>query len=189
MLTLAKNLADKIDVDSVPKDGEPAFPDDKWSPEKGFEAEGLTCMGTLAGFLQRAYVLSFYFLLQSAKHKNTSGKGYYHDCIRTTVREGGDTDTNAAIVGGMIGALVGLNKLTDVAKQRMVEYDTTVDIGNDNAKCKQLKDSTVVIGKDKDGKDIGNTVSANPRPVMLSVRHTGIPNIQKLIALAEKHIA
>tara|TARA_B110000285_G_C14597016_1_gene368938 strand:- start:98 stop:205 length:108 start_codon:yes stop_codon:yes gene_type:complete len=33
------------------------------------------------------------------------------ESIEQTIREGGDTDTNAAIVGGMIGALVGLKKI------------------------------------------------------------------------------
>lgn len=31
----------------------------------------------------------------------------YNHAIRETIALGGDTDTNAAIVGGMIGALVG----------------------------------------------------------------------------------
>jgi len=31
----------------------------------------------------------------------------FYDSIRLTIQEGGDTDTNACIVGGMLGALVG----------------------------------------------------------------------------------
>ena len=31
--------------------------------------------------------------------------------IRTVLEQGGDTDTNAAIVGGMLGALVGFTNL------------------------------------------------------------------------------
>ena len=33
----------------------------------------------------------------------------YHHAIRETIALAGDTDTNAAIVGGMIGALLGKN--------------------------------------------------------------------------------
>ena len=31
--------------------------------------------------------------------------------MRQVIKEGGDTDTNAAIVGGMIGALIGFNAI------------------------------------------------------------------------------
>lgn len=33
---------------------------------------------------------------------------FYHDSIRQIIKEGGDTDTNACIAGGMIGATVGI---------------------------------------------------------------------------------
>jgi len=36
---------------------------------------------------------------------------YYTKVIREVIKEAGDTDTNAAIVGGMIGALTGFTKL------------------------------------------------------------------------------
>ena len=67
------------------------------------------------GWLQRAFVLSFYFLLRFDLYQEQEDK-FYHDCIRITVQQGGDTDTNAAIVGGMVGALVGLKLLPDVVK-------------------------------------------------------------------------
>lgn len=35
----------------------------------------------------------------------------YYQCIAETISYGGDTDTNGAIVGGMIGALVGKSGL------------------------------------------------------------------------------
>jgi len=35
----------------------------------------------------------------------------YEICISDTLRLAGDTDTNAAIVGGMIGAVIGRDKL------------------------------------------------------------------------------
>jgi len=45
--------------------------------------------------------------------KNGDDKGFYKECIRRTIQRGGDTDTNAAIVGGMIGALVGTHNLDE----------------------------------------------------------------------------
>lgn len=40
-------------------------------------------------------------------------KLYYQKAIYETLMLGGDTDTNACIVGGMIGACVGFHNLPD----------------------------------------------------------------------------
>lgn len=46
------------------------------------------------GFLRHAFVLAFYFL----RHPEIT----YEEAIRTVLLKGGDTDTNAAIVGGLV---------------------------------------------------------------------------------------
>jgi len=38
---------------------------------------------------------------------------------------GGETDSNAAIVGGMIGALVGVKKMPKVAIDKLFSFDCT----------------------------------------------------------------
>ena len=43
--------------------------------------------------------------------------------MRQTIREGGDTDTNAAIVGGMLGALLGIHGLPKDMYTKTVELD------------------------------------------------------------------
>ena len=35
----------------------------------------------------------------------------YSESIRQIIQQGGDTDTNACIAGGMIGALVGIKQI------------------------------------------------------------------------------
>ena len=47
----------------------------------------------------------------------------YHDAIRMTIQQGGDTDTNACIVGGMIGALVGIGKIPKKMVQTLLGLD------------------------------------------------------------------
>ena len=42
------------------------------------------------------------------KPENAS-RNLYFDAMRLIIKEGGDTDTNAAIAGGMVGALVGFD--------------------------------------------------------------------------------
>lgn len=56
------------------------------------------------GWLCHAFVLSFYYL---QRVPNLS----YEDCIYETMCFGGDTDTNGAIVGGMLGAYFGREAL------------------------------------------------------------------------------
>ena len=54
--------------------------------------------GQEAGFVKHAFTLAVYHLVK--------GSGY-EEAIRHTLLAGGDTDTNAAIVGGLIGAAAG----------------------------------------------------------------------------------
>jgi len=54
------------------------------------------------GFLKHAFVLSFYALLRRLS---------FDDTIALAIKLGGDTDTNACIAGGMIGALHGKHAL------------------------------------------------------------------------------
>jgi len=60
------------------------------------------------GYLKHAFFLSFFFLL--TKNDNNY-EDYFYKCLYETIKLGGDTDTNAAIVAGMIGALVGKDKI------------------------------------------------------------------------------
>jgi ADP-ribosylglycohydrolase len=49
--------------------------------------------------------------------------------------EGGDTDTNAAIVGGMIGALVGFNNIPQDMIKSIMEFDCCDESGNKLNNC------------------------------------------------------
>jgi ADP-ribosylglycohydrolase len=51
-----------------------------------------------------AFVYSFYYLKQELT---------YEKAMRKTLLLGGDTDTNAAIVGGMMGAYHGIDEIQD----------------------------------------------------------------------------
>ena len=48
---------------------------------------------------------------------------YYKSVIRHVVKMGGDTDTNACIVGGMIGALVGVKNVDRTMLQTLLKFD------------------------------------------------------------------
>ena len=78
------------------------------------------------GWLQRAIILSFYFLLRHQAYvKQSVESKFYEEAIRQTIREGGDTDTNACIAGGMIGALVGVKKLNYDMYKKVLSFDCT----------------------------------------------------------------
>jgi len=51
----------------------------------------------------------------------------YHHATLETIRQGGDTDTNACIVGGMVGAVVGLQNLPEDMLQKLISFDSAVD--------------------------------------------------------------
>ena len=76
------------------------------------------------GFLGHAFILAFYYLLRyNKKEPKTNDNEYYYLAIRETIRLGGDTDTNACIVGGMIGALVGIHSIPDPMLDKLLEFD------------------------------------------------------------------
>ena len=68
------------------------------------------------GHVKHGFVLAFYHL-----RKRSS----YRDALTHTLMAGGDTDTNGAIVGGMIGGLVGYNGIPRSIKIPVLEFDCT----------------------------------------------------------------
>jgi len=72
--------------------------------------------------LKHGFVLAFYSLLKSA---DVPEDDLYDFIMRQIVALGGDTDTNAAIAGGMIGAYLGISKLPQEKVKKILECDTT----------------------------------------------------------------
>ena len=71
-------------------------------------------------------VLSFFFLLQYQEHKDPS---IYYDGIRVIIQLGGDTDTNACIAGGLLGALVGYKALPADMMKTTLSFDCESEKG------------------------------------------------------------
>ena len=70
------------------------------------------------GWLKHAFVLSYYFLLKKPQLS-------YEECIAETLLRAGDTDTNGAIVGGMIGAYYGKKALPEMMVDKVLNCDLT----------------------------------------------------------------
>lgn len=66
-----------------------------------------------AGFVKIAFTHAFHHLLQRTPHVQA---------LRETLRGGGDTDTNACIVGGLLGALWGESGLSGELTGAVVEF-------------------------------------------------------------------
>lgn len=80
------------------------------------------------GFFKIAYVYSFYFfkhIADKCKSEEELNSEIYKEAMMRTIREGGDTDTNACIVGGFVGSLVGFKKLPTeyLVKQLSLKFD------------------------------------------------------------------
>lgn len=56
------------------------------------------------GFVKHAFILAFLFLIRT----DIPDEELYDEAMTQTVMLGGDTDTNCAIVGGLVGAYLGL---------------------------------------------------------------------------------
>ncbi len=67
----------------------------------------------LAGFVKHAFTLAFHHLRRRSS---------YADGMRATLCAGGDTDTNAAIVGAMLGALWGLSGIPQGMARPVLAY-------------------------------------------------------------------
>jgi ADP-ribosylglycohydrolase len=63
-----------------------------------------------------AFTYAFYYLAQESR---------FEDAIYRTLLEGGDTDTNACIVGGLMGAYEGLGSLPNYALSQVLRCDTS----------------------------------------------------------------
>ncbi|MEL6928335.1 MAG: ADP-ribosylglycohydrolase family protein, partial [Cyanobacteria bacterium J06600_6] len=69
-----------------------------------------------AGFVKIAFTHAFRHLILGSD---------YESAIAETLRGGGDTDTNACIVGGLIGAAVGEKKIPEAMKNAVLNCDTS----------------------------------------------------------------
>lgn len=77
----------------------------------------------MEGFIKHGIVLSYYFLLRHDRVKFEEKKEFYYKAMRYTTQLGGDTDTNACIVGGMIGALVGFRNIPVYMIDKLLAFD------------------------------------------------------------------
>ena len=68
----------------------------------------------MMGFVKHAFVYAFYHLVR--------GSGY-EEALRHTLAAGGDTDTNAAIVCGLVGAAVGANGIPERMRRVVLECE------------------------------------------------------------------
>ena len=69
-------------------------------------------------------MLSFYYLLRHKAYiKAKKSDQLYKDAIHQVIQEGGDTDTNACIVGGMLGALLGMQALPPHMRDKVINFD------------------------------------------------------------------
>ena len=76
------------------------------------------------GFLKHAFVMSFYFLFKiSMEYDNSEEDELFDNCLREVVSLGGDTDTNACIVGGVIGALVSEKNIPKSHIKTLMKFD------------------------------------------------------------------
>lgn len=84
-----------------------------WLKESEGNMEELDCEKNI-GHVRWGFTMAMHFL-----RKNES----YEEAVFKTLMKGGDTDTNACIVGGMMGALHGFGEIPDYMKEPVLTFD------------------------------------------------------------------
>lgn len=88
----------------------------QWLLKDSLDVTHLDCT-TMAGHVRYAFTLAFHLL----RDEEIS----YEDAIVKTLQKGGDTDTNAAIVGGLLGSLHGVESIPPRMKDPVLLFDCT----------------------------------------------------------------
>lgn len=104
--------------------------------------------------VKRAFCMSFYFLQFYGKNAPRPAESF-EEAIRIVCQQGGDADTNACIVGGMMGALFGLSLIPRNMLNKVLRFD-----------CRDE------FQEDENGKT---------RPEWLSLMLHALPNIESLL--------
>ena len=89
----------------------------------------------------------------------------FHNAIRETIGQGGDTDTNACIVGGMIGAYLGIQKLPEDMVSKVLNFD-----------CENIEEAY-----DEDNEEMRNV--GIQRPALFNQKARLAPSIKALVKL------
>lgn len=114
---------------------------DKVKQCKGFQqAQNVLpkASGQHIGDLRIAFAWSLYFLL------NFQG---YDKCMREVLILGGDTDTNAAIVGGMVGALCGVGSIDRKMVEKLLAFRCDSQENIERFLVKHVRPDFLIPGK------------------------------------------
>jgi ADP-ribosylglycohydrolase len=87
----------------------------EWLLEQSHNVDHLDCTINI-GHVKYGFILAFYHLRKQSS---------FETAIRETLMKGGDTDTNAAIVGGLLGAYHGYESIPSYMKNPVMEFDCT----------------------------------------------------------------
>ncbi len=84
------------------------------------EKEDLPAANRNGGWAKIAFCYAMYYLKKNF---------HYSDALKDILRRGGDTDTNCAIIGAVIGALHGAQDIPEDIKKQVLAFDPTTDKG------------------------------------------------------------
>ena len=79
--------------------------------------------------IKSAFILSFYFVLMYEEYVGMTSKDVFFNAVRQTIQQGGETSANACIVGGMMGALVGVDLVPKDMVETLLDFDCENSVG------------------------------------------------------------
>lgn len=90
------------------------------------------------GHLKIAFLQAFSFLYDLGEGLYTPNN-VYDIALREVIQAGGDTDTNAAIVGGLLGAAIGLTNIPASMTETMIRVRTDKVTDSDGSRKKYIR--------------------------------------------------
>lgn len=103
-MTTVEEMADKLNVHPNVR---------QWLKDSERPLTDIVCSDNI-GHVKHAFTLAFHFLRKGVS---------FEEAIEQTLLKGGDTDTNACIVGGLMGALHGFTSIPEEMRDAVLDFD------------------------------------------------------------------
>jgi len=133
-------------IDDIEKSADEKYKDiiSGWVRES--EVDEVGSLDKQMGWMKHAFVCCLRCLRLAAQKQESNeelNSRFYEEAMVGILMGKGDTDTNACIAGGVIGAILGFDKLPEVPKDKVLNWDNNKDEGHERDEFLVPKDQVL----------------------------------------------